>query len=134
MNPKTKLFSNKQINTRPLKWYRIREITLFAVFIDFRYMIAVFTGIVLILSVLTQCKSGKNNKSIDSIQHIDTTSFITSSGSDSTNKEVKPEKMDTAATVSFLLPSPDEILSKIFGDKISVNLELINSELNAKKY
>jgi len=73
------------------------------------YLFILFFGL---LVTLSQCKSDKTNE----------------------NTFTDTEFTDTIQQMQFLLPSPDEMLSEIFTDKIELNPVYINPLENAEKY
>lgn len=91
-------------------------------------------SIVLIL-LITCCKPSVNK--VSDKQHADNslTTVEISKDSTSVNKNIVPTiSKDSLAKITFLLPSPDEILSEIFSDKFSFNPQLVNPKGNAGKY
>ncbi len=94
----------------------------------------IFAGTLFTVALFSSCKSGNKNKHNDSIHNIDTSAFIASSAKDTSSNFASNIKEDTVSNISFLLPSPDEILSEIFGDKIVFKPELINPANNSNKY
>lgn len=88
-----------------------------------------------LILTFTNCNSGNKSSSVK-VEVKDSVKTI----------QVKPEqkvpqdsititiKKDSISKITFLLPSPDEVLSEIFSDKISFNPQLVNSKSNASKY
>jgi hypothetical protein len=98
-------------------------------------LITVFCiGTLLTETLFVQCNSGNKNKNIDTIHNIDSTSFKTAPGKDSSSVDQSVSKQDSVSNISFMLPSPDEILSEIFGDKLIFKSELVNPAKNSDKY
>lgn len=119
---------NNQSEKLPVKWFRINLLSYIGI------ITVICIGTFLTVTLFIQCNSGNKSKKSDLIHKIDTTSFITTSGNDSTSKGESTGKQDSAGNISFLLPSPDEILSEIFGNKLIFNPELVNPGNNSEKY
>lgn len=71
--------------------------------------------LVIIALLFSQCKSGTNNRS--SAVSLSDTSFVADSN-----------------RITYMLPSPDEVLEDIVSDKVKINPQLVNPKENAAKY
>jgi hypothetical protein len=90
-----------------------------------------------IIAGLLGCNSGSQKSTSNPPKATDTTK-ISPSNRPIAKADTLPtepvEKKDSIATINFLLPSPDEILSEIIPGKVEFNPQLVNPKTNVSNY
>jgi len=84
--------------------------------------------------MFTQCRPGPKGATSATESSYDSVIYAGDSITQDTVSNGIPAQADSFSNISFLLPSPDEILAEILTTKMAFDLTFINPKANAPKY